>query len=103
MRKLLIALLAAIPLTVLAATPKTVTLAVQNMTCELCPITVKKSLEKVPGVSAVKVDFDRKTAIVTYDADKAQPEALTKGSSQNSDRKVLQGLPHESQTESPPP
>lgn len=78
MRKLLIALLAAIPLTVLAATPKTVTLAVQNMTCELCPITVKKSLEKVPGVSAVKVDFDRKTAIVTYDADKAQPEALTK-------------------------
>ena len=78
MRKLLIALLAAIPLTVLAATPKTVTLAVQNMPCELCPITVKKSLEKVPGVSAVKVDFDRKTAIVTYDADKAQPEALTK-------------------------
>lgn len=66
MRKLLIALLAAIPLTVLAATPKTVTLAVQNMTCELCPITVKKSLEKVPEVSAVKVDFDRKTAIVTY-------------------------------------
>ena len=78
MRKLLIALLAAIPLTVLAATPKTVTLAVQNMTCELCPITVKKSLEKVPGVSAVKVDFDKKTATVTYDADKAQLEALTK-------------------------
>ena len=65
MRKLLIATLAALPLVVLAATPKTVTLAVQNMTCELCPITVKKSLEKVPGVSAVKVDFDRKTATVT--------------------------------------
>lgn len=77
MRKLLIALLAAVPLAVLAATPKTVTLAVQNMTCELCPITVKKSLEKVPGVSAVKVDFDKKTATVTYDADKAQPETLT--------------------------
>lgn len=78
MRKLLTALLAAVPLAVLAATPKTVTLAVQNMTCELCPITVKKSLEKVPGVSAVKVDFDKKTATVNYDADKAQPEALTK-------------------------
>jgi mercuric ion binding protein len=77
MRKLLIALLAAVPLAVLAATPKTVTLAVQNMTCELCPITVKKSLEKVPGVSAVKVDFDKKTATVTYDADTAQPETLT--------------------------
>jgi mercuric ion binding protein len=77
MRKLLIALLAAVPLAVLAATPKTVTLAVQNMTCKLCPITVRKSLEKVPGVSAVKVDFDKKTATVTYDADKAKPEALT--------------------------
>lgn len=78
MRKLLIAALAALPLSMLAATPKTVMLAVQNMTCALCPITVKKSLEKVPGVSAVKVDFDKKTAAVIYDADKAQPEALTK-------------------------
>lgn len=77
MRKLLITLLAAVPLVVLAATPKTVTLAVQNMTCGLCPITVKKSLEKVPGVSAVKVDFDKKTATVAYDAEKAQPDALT--------------------------
>lgn len=78
MRKLLLAALVALPLTTLAATPKTVTLDVQNMTCELCPITVKKSLEKVPGVSDVKVDFDHKTATVSYDADKAQTEALTK-------------------------
>jgi mercuric ion binding protein len=78
MCKLLIAALVALPLAVLAATPKTVTLAVQNMTCELCPVTVKKSLEKVPGVSAVKVDFDKKTATVTYDADKSQPDTLTK-------------------------
>lgn len=78
MRKLLFAALIALPLATLAATPKTVTLDVQNMTCELCPITVKKSLEKVPGVSAVKVDFDHKTATISYDADKAQPEALTK-------------------------
>lgn len=77
MRKLLIALLAALPFAALAATPKTITLAVQYMTCELCPITVKKSLEKVPGVSAVKVDFDKKTATVTYDTNQAQPEALT--------------------------
>ncbi|RJG12415.1 mercury resistance system periplasmic binding protein MerP [Pseudomonas cavernicola] len=77
MRKLLIAALAALPLAALAATPKTVTLEVQNMTCKLCPITVKKSLEKVPGVNAVEVDFDKKTATVTYDPDKAQPEALT--------------------------
>jgi len=78
MRKLLIALLVALPFAALAAPSKTVTLAVQNMTCPLYPITVKKSLEKVAGVSAVQVDFDKKTATVTYDPDKAQPEALTK-------------------------
>ena len=77
MRKLLIAALVAMPMAILATTPKTVTLDVKNMTCGTCPITVKKSLEKVPGVSTVKVDFDKKTATVTYDADKAQPEALT--------------------------
>jgi mercuric ion binding protein len=76
MRKLLIAALAALPLAALAAAPKTVTLDVKNMTCEPCSITVKKSLEKVSGVSAVKVDFHKKTA--TYDSDKAQPEALTR-------------------------
>jgi mercuric ion binding protein len=78
MRKLLIAALAALPLVALAAAPKTVTLDVKNMTCELCPITVRKSLEKVPGVSAIKVDFDRKTATVSFDPDKARPEALTR-------------------------
>ncbi len=66
MRKLLIALLVALPFAALAAPPKTVTLAVQNMTCPLCPITVKKSLEKVAGVSVVQVDFDKKTAPLTY-------------------------------------
>jgi periplasmic mercuric ion binding protein len=78
MRKLLIAALAVLAFAALAATPETVTLDVKNMTCELCPITVKKSLEKVSGVSVVKVNFDCKTATVTYDPDKAQPESLTR-------------------------
>lgn len=76
MRKLLISAMAALPLMAMAATPKTVTLDVKNMTCEVCPITVRKSLEKVAGVSAVKVDFAKKTAIVTYDPGKTKPEAL---------------------------
>lgn len=74
----LTAALIALPIAVLAAPPKTVTLEVKNMTCSLCPITVKKSLEKVAGVSAVKVDSDKKTATVTFDTDKTQPEALTR-------------------------
>jgi mercuric ion binding protein len=78
MRRLLIAVLATMPLVALAGVPKTVTLDVQNMTCELCPVTVKKSLERVSGVSAVRVDFDKKTATVSYDPDKARPEALTR-------------------------
>ena len=77
MRKLLIAALFAVSMATLAATPKTVTLDVQNMSCGTCPIVVKKSLEKVAGVDVVKVDFAKKTATVTYDPDQAQPEALT--------------------------
>jgi mercuric ion binding protein len=32
----------------------------------------------VPGVSAVNVNFDRKTATVSFDPDKARPKALTR-------------------------
>ena len=77
MRKLLLAALIALPLAALAAPPKSVTLDVQNMTCDLCPITVRKALEKVSGVSAVTVNRDKKTATVTYDPDKTKPDSLT--------------------------
>jgi periplasmic mercuric ion binding protein len=73
------ALLAALmPLAALSATPQTAVLDVQNMTCNLCPITVKKSLEKVPGVSQTQIDFAKKTATVTFDADKTTAAALVK-------------------------
>lgn len=77
MRKLSMPLLALFPLISFAATTKIVTLNVQNVTCEVCGITIKKALEKVNGVSEVKVDFDKKTATVSYDPDKVQPENLT--------------------------
>lgn len=78
MRKLMIALLALSPLTAFATTPKIVTLEVPTMTCPVCPITVKKALTHVAGVSAVSVDYEGKTATVMYDADLTQPDALTK-------------------------
>ncbi|UMY33491.1 mercury resistance system periplasmic binding protein MerP [Burkholderia contaminans] len=78
MRALTLALLLALPLVTFAGAPRTITLDVQNMTCSLCPVTVRKSLEQVPGVSVVHVDFDRKTAIVTYDPDRVRPESLTR-------------------------
>jgi mercuric ion binding protein len=46
------------------------------MTCELCPITVKKALDQVPGVAASKIDFAKKTATVTFDPDRASVAAL---------------------------
>ncbi len=58
------------------AAERTVTLAVQNMTCALCPRTVKASLEAVPGVSKVVVSAENKTASVTYDDSKAGVDAL---------------------------
>jgi mercuric ion binding protein len=74
----LIGAVVAFPFSLLAGTLQTVTLDVQNMTCAVCPITVKKALERVAGVTDAKVDFDRKTASVSFDPDKANPDTLTK-------------------------
>jgi periplasmic mercuric ion binding protein len=65
-----------------AAPPQTATLAVENMTCGTCPIVVKKALEKVPGVSATVVDFDKKTATVTFDPEKANLARLTQATTE---------------------
>jgi periplasmic mercuric ion binding protein len=73
-------LLSAVPLTAPAADTtelKTVTLKVENMTCSACPITVRKALEKVPGVTKAKADFETKTATVTFDPAKAKVADLT--------------------------
>lgn len=59
------------------AAERTVTLAVQNMFCAACPHTVKSSLQSVPGVKAVSVSYEDKTAVVTFDDAKANVEALT--------------------------
>jgi len=75
---LLFAALLAMPLSVLAADPQTVVLDVQNMTCELCPITVKKALDTVPGVASTKIDLTKKTATVKFDPERANVAALVK-------------------------
>jgi mercuric ion binding protein len=77
-RFVLIGAVVALPFTVFAGTLQTVTLDVQNMTCAVCPITVKKALERVPGVTDAKVDFDKKTASISFDPDKASTDTLTK-------------------------
>lgn len=60
------------------ATPQTVTLSVPDMNCAACPITVKKALSKVSGVSKTDVNLDRREAKVTFDDAKTSIQALTR-------------------------
>ena len=68
--------LAAVAAPILAAT-QTVTLAVPGMNCATCPITVKRAISKVDGVSQVKVRYEGREAVVTFDDAKASVEKLT--------------------------
>jgi len=61
-----------------AAETKIITLDVPGMTCKFCPITIRKALKKVPGVTKVKSAFETKTATVTFDPAKTNIETLIK-------------------------
>ncbi|MCW5632789.1 MAG: cation transporter [Rubrivivax sp.] len=77
-RRIALLLLATASLAAAAATSQTAVLDLRNMTCGLFAVTVRKSLEKVPGVSQARVDYARKTATVTFDAGQTNAEALVK-------------------------
>ena len=59
------------------AKQQTVLLNVPTMDCATCPITIKAALTKVPGVSKVKVSYEKREAVIVYDDTKATvgPEA----------------------------
>jgi len=59
-----------------AAESRTITLGVEHMTCATCPITVRKALSHVPGVTGSTVDMKAHTATVTFDPSRTAPEAL---------------------------
>lgn len=69
--------LAGLGFTTQAAT-RTVKLDVANMSCVTCPLTVKTALKRVPGVQEVKVSFETKQAVVTFDDTKVSVTALRK-------------------------
>jgi len=58
------------------AASKTVTLSVPGMTCWACPITIKKALTELDGVTDTEVSFDKKEALVTFDDTKTSVSAL---------------------------
>ena len=61
-------------------TEQTRTFAIGNMTCPTCPISVKTAMSRVAGVRTVKLDFDTKTAVVTYNASIATPAKIAAAS-----------------------
>ena len=76
-----------------AGAPRTVTLQVQNMTCETCPIVVRKALQRVPGVTSANVDFALKTATVTFDPDQVKPATLTQATTNAGFPSTLKAAP----------
>lgn len=69
--------LAAASMGTASAAQQTVTLAVDNMTCETCPYIVKKALGRVEGVEKATVSYEKRTATVTFDDVKTDVKNLT--------------------------
>lgn len=65
-----------------AAGERTVTFAVEKMTCAACPITVRQAMQQVEGVKSVTVDFEAGTATVVFDPSVATPEQIGAASTQ---------------------
>ncbi|HBO5401973.1 TPA: mercury resistance system periplasmic binding protein MerP, partial [Pseudomonas aeruginosa] len=67
MKKLLAALALIAVVSPVWAASQIITLSVPGMTCAACPITVKKALTKVEGVTKAEVSYEKREAIVTFD------------------------------------
>ena len=92
MRKLLIWILALVTLTLLAlpflashlfaaekkSEIKEVVLLVDKMTCEACPVTVKKAIMRLEGIKEVNVTLKPPLAHVKYDSSKLSPKDIVK-------------------------
>lgn len=62
------------------AAERSVTLAVQNMTCATCPIAVRTAIKAVAGVKDVNIDFAKRTALVTFDDSRTTVDRLAEAS-----------------------
>ena len=84
------ALLAGLPVLAPATLAQSVTLVAQsaatfyieNMTCALCPVTVKAAMSGVAGVASVAIDFAARTALVVFDPAVTDAAAIAQASEQ---------------------
>lgn len=59
---------------------QTRTFTVEKMTCAACPITVRTAITRVAGVRSVEVDFESKTATVTFDPSVTTADEIARAS-----------------------
>ena len=76
MKRLFATLMLAASCTVAWPAMRTVTLSVPGMDCPVCPLTVRAALERVPGVSSARIDFERRQARVSFDDARVDVAAL---------------------------
>ncbi len=70
-----------------AANLATSTFKIDGMTCQIgCAAKIEKSLSKMEGVSSAKVNFETKTATVSYDVDKVTTDLLAAKVASNGDQ-----------------
>jgi mercuric ion binding protein len=62
----------------LCAAEQSVILSIPTMDCPVCPITIKKSLQKVTGVKSADVSYESKTAAVVFDDQLTKVDSLLK-------------------------
>jgi len=63
-----------------AATMTEVSFDVPDMTCALCPVTVKAAISGVDGVQSVEIDFDARSATVVFDPALTDATAIAQAS-----------------------
>ena len=57
-------------------TEQTAKYSIENMTCKMCNITIRKAMEKIDGVIKVTVDYDSKTATVIFNPSKTNIKTI---------------------------
>lgn len=60
----------------------TATFTVEKMNCALCPVAVRKAMERVEGVLEAQVEYDTRTATVTFDDEQTTLEEIANASTE---------------------
>ncbi|MCI9846609.1 heavy-metal-associated domain-containing protein [Flavobacterium pectinovorum] len=72
---------------------QTASFTIEGMTCAMgCAKTIEEELANLDGVEKAAVDFDKKTATVTFDKTIQNPESLTKVVQKTGDGKTYKVL-----------